>query len=53
MDVENVIVKLFNVKGLKFGRFEMRNGEITPVYIDMRVIWSYPDIMVSVTLYIV
>ena len=45
--IEMLVVQLFNVNGLKFGEFFMRNGEVSPVYIDMRVIWTYPDIIVS------
>ena len=44
--LEEVILRLYDVEGLKFGSFTMRTGEVTPVYIDMRVIWSYPDIVV-------
>jgi len=46
-----VVVKLFDVGGLKFGNFTMRNGELTPVYIDMRVLWSYPDLVVLIAIY--
>ena len=41
-----LITRLYDVDGLKFGNFTMRTGEISPVYVDMRVIWSYPDIVV-------
>ena len=44
--LEELVLRLYDVEGLKFGSFTMRTGEVTPVYIDMRVIWSYPDIVV-------
>ena len=47
LTLEEVVLKLYDVEGLKFGSFTMRTGEVTPVYIDMRVMWSYPDIVVS------
>ena len=46
VSLESLIVELYNVHGLKFGSFTMRTGEITPVYVDMRVIWSYPKLVV-------
>ena len=46
LSIEDTICKLFDVDGLKFGKFTMRTGEMSPVYVDMRVIWSYPDIVV-------
>ena len=45
--IEDVILQLFDVKGLLFGDFTVRTGESSPVYIDMRVIWSYPNLVVS------
>ena len=48
LTLEEIVLKLFDVEGLKFGRFVMRTGEVTPLYIDMRVIWSYPDLVVGV-----
>ena len=53
LTLEELILRLFDVEGLKFGEFTMRTGEKTPVYIDMRVMWSYPDIVVSNTLYFI
>ena len=48
LSLKDTILKLFDVDGLKFGSFVMRTGEISPFYIDMRVIWSYPDLVVRV-----
>ena len=47
MNLEETVLKMYNVGGLKFGEFKMRTGELSPVYVDMRVIWSYPDIVVN------
>lgn len=44
---EELIVKLYNVGSFKFGAFKMRNGEESPVYVDLRVLWSYPELVVS------
>lgn len=29
----------------KFGKYTLKSGEISPVYFDLRVIISYPDVM--------
>lgn len=40
-------IKLHEINALKFGDFEMKVGMRSPVYFDLRVIISYPDVMVS------
>lgn len=33
----------------KFGKYTLKSGEISPVYFDLRVIISYPEIMEELT----
>lgn len=40
-------VKLFDINAFKFGDFKMKVGINSPVYFDLRVIISHPDVMVS------
>lgn len=40
-------IRLFEINALKFGDFEMKVGLRSPVYFDLRVIISFPDVMVN------
>lgn len=45
--LRNFAVELYKINAVKFGEYKTKVGLMTPVYCDLRVIISYPKLMVS------
>lgn len=45
--LKELAIKLHEINALKFGDFEMKIGLRSPVYFDLRIIISHPNVMVS------
>lgn len=43
----DLVVKLFDAQGIKFQDVVLKTGLISPIYVDLRVLVSHPDLMVS------
>ena len=46
--MEQLSVELFDVGAIKFGTFKLKSGVESPVYFDLRILVSYPDLLVRV-----